>query len=60
MEVNDPPDRIRYREIVCTSVAGQIEFLSSCPTGGLQKLNFSVADKPTVRNFSRQYGGSCG
>ncbi len=44
MEVNDPPNRIRYREIVCTSVAGQTEFLSSCPTVGLQKLNFSAAD----------------
>jgi hypothetical protein len=29
MEVNDPPNRIRYREIVCTSVAGQIDFLSA-------------------------------
>ena len=44
MEVHDPPNRIRYREIVVTSVAGQIEFLSSYPTVGLQKLNFSVAD----------------
>ena len=48
MEVNDPPNRIRYREIVCTSVAGQIEFLSSCPTVGLQKLNFSVGDQSSV------------
>ena len=42
MEVNDPPNRTRC-EIACTSVAGQIEFLSTCPTTGLQKLNIPIA-----------------
>jgi hypothetical protein len=53
MEVNDPPNRIRYREIVCTSVAGQIEFLTSCPTTCLQKPYFRIADKPCSETIAR-------
>jgi len=43
MEVNDPPNRIRYREMVCISVAGQIEFLPSCPTVGCRNSSSELA-----------------
>jgi len=46
MEVNDPPNRTRYVKESALRLAGQNEFPSACPTIGLQKLNFSIADNP--------------
>jgi hypothetical protein len=44
MEVHHPPNRARYVKQSATSAAGQIEYLSSSPAAGFQKLNFRVAD----------------
>ena len=42
MEVHDPPNRTKYVKESALRLAAQIEFLSTCPATGLQKLNFRI------------------